>query len=129
MSPEDKKHIENIAADLGVDESMIEKDWHAMQLVAVLIGIRQNVFVPVFSGGTSLSKGFGLIKRFSEDLDFKIKLPSSKVTRTQRSHYRQSVVDAIRTAKAGWTVEDSDILKFFDFIRKCTLIQVIASST
>jgi predicted nucleotidyltransferase component of viral defense system len=24
----------------------------------------------VFSGGTSLSKGFGLIQRFSEDLDF-----------------------------------------------------------
>ena len=84
MSPEDKKHIENIAADLGVDESMIEKDWHAMRLMAVLADIRHGGFEPVFSGGTSLSKGFGLIKRFSEDLDFKIKLPASKISRTQR---------------------------------------------
>ena len=35
---------------------------------------------PVFSGGTSLSKGWGLIKRFSEDIDFKVAMPAAAGT-------------------------------------------------
>jgi hypothetical protein len=56
---------------------------------------------PVFSGGTSLSVGWGLIKRFSEDIDFKVGLPeaaSSSQARTQRRNYRDKVLAAFQAA-------------------------------
>lgn len=61
-----------------------------------------------FSGGTSLSKGYGLIRRFSEDLDFKLLLPDAGITRPARRNYRRAIVEAIR-AENDWTLEDDDV--------------------
>jgi len=36
-------------------------------------------------GGTSLSKGFGIIKRFSEDIDIRIEPPTNMKVRTGRN--------------------------------------------
>ncbi len=108
-SPENKELIESIAWELNVQESLIEKDWLSMRLMAVIAKVEQRGFQPVFSGGTSLSKGYRLIQRFSEDLDFKMQLPE-KVTRSQRSAYRQCIIDAIRTANKGWELKDENIL-------------------
>ncbi len=105
MSPQEKELIEAIDADLGVSESFVEKDWHAMRFVAVLANVKYDNFIPVFSGGTSLSKGYGLIKRFSEDLDFKIFLSSGIETRGKRRKYREYIVQAIKNADTEWTLE------------------------
>ena len=74
--PPEPELIEAIATDLGVDPSFVEKDWYAIRLVATIINVKQDNLTLVFSGGTSLSKGYSLIRRFSEDLDFKA--PSSR---------------------------------------------------
>lgn len=67
----DETVIQDISLELGVDPSFIEKDWYAVQLLVLLSEFQGGRDVKiVFSGGTSLSKGYGLIKRFSEDLDF-----------------------------------------------------------
>jgi len=79
-----------------------------MRLVALLAGIEHDPLRLVFSGGTSLSKGYNLIRRFSEDLDFKLVLPKGGVPRSVRSGYRRQVVQAIR-ATGNWTIEDTDI--------------------
>lgn len=79
-----------------------------MRLVAVVTGITETHITPVFSGGTSLSKGYGLIQRFSEDLDFKTKLPDGGVPRSRRSTYRQRVIEAIRQA-GYWRVPEEGI--------------------
>ena len=100
--------IEDIAVELGVDPSFIEKDWHAVRLIALLNGIAHEGMCPVFSGGTSLSKGYRLIQRFSEDLDFKMILPADGASRPQRSAYRQLVVESIR-ASGEWTLLQEDI--------------------
>jgi predicted nucleotidyltransferase component of viral defense system len=61
--------IEIIAGERGLRRSIIEKDdWVTHALWALSLG----GFEVWFKGGTSLSKGFGLIERFSEDLDLKI---------------------------------------------------------
>jgi len=104
----DKHLIETIAADLGVQESFVEKDWYAMQLAAILTKVRYKGYVPVFSGGTSLSKGYGLIKRFSEDLDFKVVIPEGQGSRTHRRAFRGHIVEAIRSNKT-WSLADADI--------------------
>lgn len=107
--PPDQKLVEGIATDLGVDPSFIEKDWHAMRMVSVLAGVEHSGFCPVFSGGTSLSKAYGLIQRFSEDLDFKLNLPEADVTRGMRRGYRYAILDAIH-AVDDWTVQENAIL-------------------
>ena len=63
--------IDEVALKTDIEPAFIEKDWYAVQLLEVLKEFKNDQGLElVLSGGTSLSKGFGLIKRFSEDLDF-----------------------------------------------------------
>lgn len=101
--------IQIIAADLGVDASFIEKDWYAMRLIATLIAVNTSNIQLVFSGGTSLSKGFGLIKRFSEDLDFKVILPATGFNEKECRNYRHQLVDEIRKGSSHWSLDDAEI--------------------
>ena len=55
--------------------SLVEKDWHAVRVVAVVQGAQKEGWRAAFCGGTSLSKGYRLVKRFSEDLDFRLFAP------------------------------------------------------
>jgi predicted nucleotidyltransferase component of viral defense system len=102
----DPNLIEVIASDLGVDPSFIEKDWYAMQIIASLIPVNDLGIQLVFAGGTSLSKGFGLIKRFSEDLDFKVILPKANPTRNECSNYRNQIVEVIRGSSSEWSLDE-----------------------
>lgn len=60
--------IRAAADSFGIPESLIEKDYW---LTSVLKKLSQSPYrdLFVFKGGTSLSKAFGLIQRFSEDVD------------------------------------------------------------
>lgn len=53
----------------GVAEALVEKDYWVTHTLWALQDAGLGLH---FKGGTSLSKGFGLIERFSEDLDVKI---------------------------------------------------------
>ena len=68
----DRNLVEQIAADLGTHPGLIEKDWHVVREIGVMAEVNTAGMAPAFSGGTSLSKGWELIKRFSEDIDFKV---------------------------------------------------------
>ncbi|MEA5517269.1 nucleotidyl transferase AbiEii/AbiGii toxin family protein [Nodularia sp. UHCC 0506] len=102
----DPSLLEIIASDLGVDPSFVEKDWYAMRIIAALITVDKLGIKLVFAGGTSLSKGFALIKRFSEDLDFKVILPVSKHNRQQRSLYKEQILDVIRNSSLDWSLDE-----------------------
>ncbi|NEP57103.1 MAG: hypothetical protein F6K31_08775 [Symploca sp. SIO2G7] len=39
----DPEFVQLIAADLGVDASFVEKDWYAMQIIAALTTVNNNV--------------------------------------------------------------------------------------
>jgi hypothetical protein len=57
------------AQRLGTTPQNVEKDfWVCWTLDALFNGIKDGPRL-LFKGGTSLSKGFGLIERFSEDID------------------------------------------------------------
>lgn len=88
----DKQILEDIAIEMGVDVSFIEKDWYAVRLLTQLSNIENDNFGLVFSGGTSLSKGYGLIQRFSEDLDFKIAMPEEVVSRSLLKAFRDQIL-------------------------------------
>lgn len=55
----------------GVNQVAIEKDWWVTVTLKALFQTDCRDFL-IFKGGTSLSKGFNLIERFSEDIDLAI---------------------------------------------------------
>jgi predicted nucleotidyltransferase component of viral defense system len=60
--------IEAIAAKLVVDASLVEKDWFAIRIIAAISRVKNPTMRLIFSGGTSLAKRYGLIRRFSADV-------------------------------------------------------------
>ena len=97
----DRRLVEKLAEDLGTSPGLIEKDWHVVRAIGVIAGIDTAGMMPAFSGGTSLLKGWELIKRFSEDIDFKVGEPaaaSASRARRERTAYRERVLEALRSA-------------------------------
>jgi hypothetical protein len=94
----DRRLVEDVAARLRSDPGLVEKDWHVTRALGVLANHDHGAAVPAFGGGTSLSKGWGLIKRFSEDIDFKVAMPagiSRNKARNERSAYRKRILAAL----------------------------------
>lgn len=107
--PPDKQAIEDVAAELGVDPAFVEKDWYAVQVLSAIAGVGHSDIAPVFCGGTSLTKAYGLLKRFSEDLDFRGHYkpggaPPPKAWRT----FRELVLDALK-ATPGIDLDDEHV--------------------
>ena len=79
-----------IADETDIIPQLIEKDYWIMH---VLYGLTQQGFDFELKGGTSLSKGYKIIDRFSEDIDIHIK-PSSELNvetnpkKTKPSHVK-----------------------------------------
>jgi len=68
--------IEITAQELNIDEpSLVEKDYWIMNC---LYGLKKTGLSFELKGGTSLSKGYGIIHRFSEDLDIRIDPPQDE---------------------------------------------------
>lgn len=61
---------------------LVEKDYWIMH---GLWGLQAQGFVFELKGGTSLSKGFGVIHRFSEDIDIRIEPPADMDVKTGRN--------------------------------------------
>ena len=55
--------------DTGIEYSIIEKDYYVTMFLKSLVEKQPDI---IFKGGTSLSKCYKLIKRFSEDLDLNL---------------------------------------------------------
>jgi predicted nucleotidyltransferase component of viral defense system len=53
---------------LNLSAYAVEKDWWVVQTLAILFETELAQYM-VFKGGTSLSKAWNLIERFSEDID------------------------------------------------------------
>jgi len=60
--------IAQASAISGITEKAIEKDWWVTLTLKALFGTDYAKHL-IFKGGTSLSKGWKLIERFSEDID------------------------------------------------------------
>lgn len=67
--PEFQQLIGIVARDMGIAAALIEKDYWVTH---TLWALHETGLELWFKGGTSLCKGFGLIQRFSEDLDLMI---------------------------------------------------------
>lgn len=69
LNNETKKDIFNqVSISNGLPASAIEKDWWVTNVLRIVFSLSISDHL-IFKGGTSLSKGWNLIERFSEDID------------------------------------------------------------
>ncbi len=66
---EQKTLFLNTGSKLGITPYIIEKDYWVCYILNYLFNICQFKDFLIFKGGTSLSKAYNIIKRFSEDID------------------------------------------------------------
>lgn len=66
-----RQAINTIALNTGLPPSSIEKDWWVTQVLRALHSLSYSEHI-AFKGGTSLSKCWNLIERFSEDIDIAV---------------------------------------------------------
>ena len=82
-----------IAAEKGMKPFAVEKDWWVSRTLEIIFQMDISKHL-VFKGGTSLSKAWKLINRFSEDIDlaidkeffegFKGDISNSKITKLRK---------------------------------------------
>lgn len=63
--------LRNTGEKTNLPAYAVEKDWWVVQTLAILFEMEIGKHM-VFKGGTSLSKAWGLIERFSEDIDLAV---------------------------------------------------------
>lgn len=110
--------IRKTAEVLELPADFIRKDYFVTKAIRLLVGIKDDYFELVFQGGTSLSKGYGVINRLSEDIDFRvISKPSCSnlgkdAKRRQLRVFRYALIDAL--VNAGFIVQPGDIKVFYE---------------
>src|SRR6266853_6705620 len=75
------------------DPALVEKDYWIMHAV---FGLKQLGLTFELKGGTSLSKGFGIIQRFSEDIDIRIEPFDGLKVYTNPNHERPTHIQSRR---------------------------------
>ena len=66
-----RQAINTVALNSGLPPSSIEKDWWVTQVLKAIFALPYAKELS-FKGGTSLSKAWEIIDRFSEDIDIAI---------------------------------------------------------
>lgn len=84
-----------------------------------LHGLQQLNLRFELKGGTSLSKGFGIIKRFSEDIDIRIEPPAELDVKSGRNHSKPAHVES-RKRFYDWLAETIKIDGIGEVVRDHT---------
>jgi hypothetical protein len=112
------------AARMGVAPEIIEKDFWVCWTLSRLFPNRPGRPSILFKGGTSLSKAYGLIQRFSEDIDLSLDradlgFVGNRDPATDMSgKARRRLVDELQEACAGYlgTSMLSNLRRDFEFV-------------
>lgn len=94
------KIFEQISARTPLPDYAVEKDWWVVQTLRIIFGMDMAKHI-IFKGGTSLSKAWNLIDRFSEDIDLALdkevlgidKVKTKKQVKTLRSRSRKFITE------------------------------------
>lgn len=123
LSEEKRIEILNQATELtGLPSVAIEKDWWVTLALNASFSLPYSKNI-VFKGGTSLSKGWNLIERFSEDIDLAIDRTffgfDGDISKTQIKNLRKQSCEFISTT---FLADLTKILTEWKAIDECKLI-------
>ena len=90
-----------VAEEMKVAPVLVEKDYWIMHC---LYGLQQLEMQFELKGGTSLSKGYRIINRFSEDIDIRIEPPEAMGVKTGNNHDKPAHREG-RKAFYDWLAE------------------------
>lgn len=112
LTPSERSdYISAAATDLGLSELIVEKDFWVVWLLEHIFALSANLGPFTFKGGTSLSKGFSAIRRFSEDIDISVSRATlgfpddSYLYEATTRNETQRRVERIREAVRNYTTE------------------------
>ncbi len=94
-----------IASNQNISPILVEKDYWIMHC---LWGLKEEGLRFELKGGTSLSKGFGIIKRFSEDIDIRFEPPVEMNVKIGKNHDKEIHV-ASRKKFYDWLTNEINI--------------------
>jgi hypothetical protein len=112
LSDELPDNLRPIADFFGlIGTAPVAKDFYVVRAIRALVALDAAPFTLVFGGGTALARAHKLVRRMSEDVDFKIvPTPASPVSRSglhrQRSALRSRVTAALLAA--GFSFDPKD---------------------
>ena len=105
-----RQAINTVALNSGLPPSSIEKDWWVTQVLKALHSLPYSEHI-AFKGGTSLSKCWNLIERFSEDIDIAINREylgfSGELSKTQISDKLRRAACAFVREKMQFDVKEA----------------------
>lgn len=106
MLHNDRENFEQIilkvSEETGIEASIIEKDYYVTLFLKRIVEVIPNI---IFKGGTSLSKCYKLINRFSEDIDLNIET-DKRPTEGQRKKLKEAIVSIID--EFGFSLENAE---------------------
>lgn len=97
--------ILKVASETGIEPGIIEKDYYVTLFLSRIVQLQSSI---IFKGGTSLSKCYKAINRFSEDIDLNIDT-ESKPTEGQRKKLKENIVSIID--EFGFTLDNAENVK------------------
>ena len=108
MNAFDPAEVEEVARELAVRPGLVEKEWHAVEIVRIVSATAHPTCDPVFSGGTSLAAAMELVRRFSEDVDFKLR-PKRQLSKEAHQQAVREFASLVREAvtKEGYDEDPS----------------------
>lgn len=81
--------------EFGIEAGIIEKDYYVTEFLRAIVKKQPDI---IFKGGTSLSKCYKIINRFSEDIDLNLKC-DKKPSEGQRRKLKSNILSAVDELK------------------------------
>lgn len=113
-----EQHIRQTAIYLGLPADFIRKDYFVTKAIRILVDVKNDYFGLVFQGGTSLSKGYGVINRLSEDIDFRIiskpvcSALGKDAKRRELRSFRHALVEVL--INANFDIKPHDVQVYYE---------------
>ncbi|MEO0331064.1 MAG: nucleotidyl transferase AbiEii/AbiGii toxin family protein [Bacteroidota bacterium] len=106
LSEQQRREIFNqVSTQTGLPATAVEKDWWVTLVLRAVFSLPVADSL-IFKGGTSLSKGWNLIERFSEDIDLALDRGflgfEGDLSKTQVKKLRKASCDFISGDLMGW---------------------------
>lgn len=111
MSDEAQREFREVQAFFRLPSvSLVEKDVHVVRAIQAVASVAADPFTLVFGGGTALARAHKIVRRMSEDVDFKIVPPTTPLSRNGLRQQLGTLRDRVTAAlqAAGFAFDPAD---------------------